>query len=69
PTCLPRLMRSQSPLQSILPAFASMGLNLLGKVVHGLQLRRGFDHNVVVETSIVDMYCKFGLLLWCLEVV
>ncbi|KNA23087.1 hypothetical protein SOVF_028100 [Spinacia oleracea] len=53
------LMPNEVTISSILPAFANLGLDLMGKSVHCFWVRRGFEHNVVVETSLVDMYCRF----------
>ncbi|XP_021738505.1 putative pentatricopeptide repeat-containing protein At3g01580 [Chenopodium quinoa] len=54
------LMPNEVTISSILPAFANLGLDLMGKSVHCFWVRRGFEHNVVVETSLIDMYCRFG---------
>lgn len=54
------LLPNEVTISSILPAFANLGLDLMGKSVHCFWVRREFKHNVVVETSLVDMYCRFG---------
>ncbi|KMT00539.1 hypothetical protein BVRB_9g218370 [Beta vulgaris subsp. vulgaris] len=54
------LLPNEVTMSSILPAFANLGLNLMGKSVHCFWIRCGFGHNVVVETSLVDMYSGFG---------
>ncbi|KNA04562.1 hypothetical protein SOVF_198540 [Spinacia oleracea] len=57
------LMPNEVTISSILPAFANLGLNLMGKSVHCFWVRCRFEHNVVVETSLVDMYCRFGRII------
>ncbi|XP_057543614.1 putative pentatricopeptide repeat-containing protein At3g01580 [Amaranthus tricolor] len=54
------LLPNEVTISSILPAFGNLGLNLLGKSMHCFWVRRGFEHNIVVETSLIDMYCRFG---------
>ncbi|KAL3537791.1 hypothetical protein ACH5RR_001157 [Cinchona calisaya] len=47
---------------SILPACASLGSLRIGKSVHGYVVRGGFQSFVNVETALIDMYAKCGLL-------
>ncbi|KAF5195140.1 Pentatricopeptide repeat-containing protein [Thalictrum thalictroides] len=47
---------------SVLPAFANLGLVQIGKCVHCFLIRSGMEVNIFVETALVDMYAKFGLL-------
>ncbi|KAJ8450839.1 hypothetical protein Cgig2_032464 [Carnegiea gigantea] len=47
-------------ISSIIPAVANLGLTMMGKSVHCFWVRHGFGTNVVVETSLVDMYSRFG---------
>ncbi|OVA14957.1 Pentatricopeptide repeat [Macleaya cordata] len=49
-------------LTSILPVFANLGLIQFGRSVHCLLIRFGLEINIFVETSLVDMYAKCGLL-------
>eukprot|EP01018_Ginkgo_biloba_P018837 Gb_05554 [translate_table: standard] len=44
---------------SILPAFAHSARQQ-GKCIHGYIFRRGFDSDVVVGTSLIDMYAECG---------
>ncbi|KAL5988538.1 hypothetical protein ACLOJK_036303 [Asimina triloba] len=45
---------------SIMPACAHLTTLHLGKQLHGYILRSGFDDNVFVASSLVDMYAKCG---------
>ncbi|KAF8405122.1 hypothetical protein HHK36_010020 [Tetracentron sinense] len=47
-------------IASILPAFANLGLIWIGRSIHCFWIRGDFEFNVYVETSLVDMYSKFG---------
>ncbi|CAM8901353.1 unnamed protein product [Rhodiola kirilowii] len=48
-------------ISSVVPAFGNLGLSLIGKSVHCYWIRVGFESNVFVETALVDMYGKLGL--------
>ncbi|KAL8100098.1 hypothetical protein AgCh_032382 [Apium graveolens] len=45
---------------SIIPACAHLTTLLLGRQLHGYILRGGFDKNVFIASSLVDMYAKCG---------
>lgn len=45
---------------SILPACAHLTTLHLGKQLHGYIIRNGFDDNVFIASSLVDMYAKCG---------
>ncbi|XP_077227832.1 tetratricopeptide repeat (TPR)-like superfamily protein [Tasmannia lanceolata] len=45
---------------SIMPACAHLTTLHLGKQLHGYIIRNGFDGNVFIESSLVDMYSKCG---------
>ncbi|KAL0368467.1 UNVERIFIED_CONTAM: putative pentatricopeptide repeat-containing protein [Sesamum calycinum] len=45
---------------SIMPACAHLTTLCLGKQLHGYIIRRGFDDNVYVASSLMDMYAKCG---------
>ncbi|XP_072986328.1 putative pentatricopeptide repeat-containing protein At3g23330 [Typha latifolia] len=45
---------------SIMPACAHLTMLHLGKQLHGYIIRGGFDDNVFIASSLVDMYAKCG---------
>ncbi|CAA0838783.1 Putative pentatricopeptide repeat-containing protein [Striga hermonthica] len=45
---------------SIMPACAHLTTLCLGKQLHGYIIRRGFDSNIYVASSLLDMYSKCG---------
>ncbi|KAK1395349.1 putative pentatricopeptide repeat-containing protein [Heracleum sosnowskyi] len=45
---------------SIIPACAHLTTLLLGRQLHGYIVRGGFDKNVFIASSLVDMYAKCG---------
>lgn len=45
---------------SIMPACAHLTTLNLGRQLHGYIIRRGFDDNVYIASSLVDMYAKCG---------
>ncbi|KAH6778053.1 Tetratricopeptide repeat superfamily protein [Perilla frutescens var. hirtella] len=45
---------------SIMPSCANLTTLCLGKQLHGYILRRGFDDNIFVASSLMDMYAKCG---------
>ncbi|RZB72379.1 pentatricopeptide repeat-containing protein At2g37310 [Glycine soja] len=47
-------------LASILPSFSYFSNLRGGKEVHGYAIRRGYEQNVYVSTSIIDAYGKLG---------
>ncbi|KAG8373181.1 hypothetical protein BUALT_Bualt12G0144400 [Buddleja alternifolia] len=47
---------------SIMPACAYLTTLSLGKQLHGYIMRRGFDSNIYVSSSLMDMYAKCGKL-------
>jgi pentatricopeptide repeat protein len=53
----------ESTLVNVLSACTHLGSPNLGKCIHGILLRNISELNVVVETSLIDMYVKCG----CLE--
>jgi pentatricopeptide repeat protein len=53
----------ESTLVNVLSACTHLGSRNLGKCIHGILLRNISELNVVVETSLIDMYVKCG----CLE--
>ncbi|KAF2313993.1 hypothetical protein GH714_021378 [Hevea brasiliensis] len=50
----------QVSFSSILPACAHLTKLNLGKQLHGYIIRAGFDDNVFIASSLVDMYAKCG---------
>ncbi|KAK4344629.1 hypothetical protein RND71_034805 [Anisodus tanguticus] len=56
------LIPNSSTIVSILPSIAEANKLHEGKVVHGYSMRRGFVNDVVVDTGILDVYAKCGLL-------
>lgn len=48
-------------LVSILPTCANVGSLRIGKSIHGYAIRCGFESFVNVETALIDMYAKCGL--------
>ncbi|GAB4853947.1 hypothetical protein Ancab_018156 [Ancistrocladus abbreviatus] len=54
------LLPNEVTIASILPAFSKLGSHHVGKSVHCFWMRHDFQHNVVVETSLIKMYCQFG---------
>lgn len=49
-----------SSFSSIIPACAHLTTLCLGKQLHGYIIRRGFDDNIFVASSLMDMYAKCG---------
>ena len=49
---------NQISMTSVLQAISELGFLNLGKEAHGYVLRNGFDYDVYVGTSLVDMYVK-----------
>ncbi|KAI3941286.1 hypothetical protein MKW92_019251 [Papaver armeniacum] len=47
-------------LSTVLLACAHSGALHLGKCMHELVIKMGLEENVVMSTSIIDMYCKCG---------
>ncbi|MCL7030808.1 hypothetical protein MKW94_007303 [Papaver nudicaule] len=47
-------------LTTVLLACAHSGALHLGKCIHELVIKMGLEENVVMSTSIIDMYCKCG---------
>ncbi|KAI3862577.1 hypothetical protein MKX03_037681 [Papaver bracteatum] len=47
-------------LSTVLLACAHSGALHLGKCIHELVIKMGLEENVVLSTSIIDMYCKCG---------
>ncbi|KAL1561725.1 putative pentatricopeptide repeat-containing protein [Salvia divinorum] len=45
---------------SIMPACANLATLCMGKELHGYVIRRGFDDNIFVASSLMDMYAKCG---------
>lgn len=45
---------------SIIPACAHLTRLCLGREIHGCIIRRGFDDNIFVASSLMDMYAKCG---------
>ncbi|XP_027360236.1 pentatricopeptide repeat-containing protein At1g31920 [Abrus precatorius] len=58
-----RYRAEESTLVSALSACTHLGSSNLGKCIHGIFLRNISELNVVVKTSLIDMYIKCG----CLE--
>ncbi|KAJ7953387.1 Pentatricopeptide repeat-containing protein family [Quillaja saponaria] len=52
----------ESTLVSVLSACTHLGALNLGKCIHGIFLRNISELNVIVETSLIDMYIKCGYL-------
>ncbi|KAK9165313.1 hypothetical protein Scep_000504 [Stephania cephalantha] len=47
-------------LASVFPAFVHLGFVKIGRSLHGFLIRYGLEINLFVETSLIDMYSKFG---------
>ncbi|KAL9320807.1 hypothetical protein ACSQ67_012646 [Phaseolus vulgaris] len=45
---------------SLLQGCASTGQLHLGKWIHGFEIKNGLSQSILVDTSLVDMYCKCG---------
>ncbi|XP_061343057.1 pentatricopeptide repeat-containing protein At1g31920 [Gastrolobium bilobum] len=58
-----RCRAEESTLVSVLSACTHLGSPNLGRCIHGILLRNISELNVVVKTSLIDMYVKCG----CLE--
>ncbi|XP_010518935.1 PREDICTED: pentatricopeptide repeat-containing protein At1g31920 [Tarenaya hassleriana] len=56
------LRAEESALVSALSACANTGYRNLGMSIHGFLLRNISEHNIIVETSLIDMYGKCGCL-------
>lgn len=54
------VMPNEKTIASVLPAFAKLGIALLGKSLHCYWIKHNYGVNVFVETGLVDMYSKFG---------
>ncbi|PIA61550.1 hypothetical protein AQUCO_00300816v1 [Aquilegia coerulea] len=55
-------------LTSVISACSSLGRLVTGKVTHGAVIRRGYDGNDVVASSLVDMYAKCGCITYSRKV-
>ncbi|KAJ8556124.1 hypothetical protein K7X08_022882 [Anisodus acutangulus] len=56
------LTPNSSTIVAVLPGIAEANKLREGKVVHGYSMRRSFVNDVVVDTGILDVYAKCGLL-------
>lgn len=54
--------RDRVVMLGLLQASADLGDPKMGRSVHGHLIRTGLPMNVVVETTLVDMYAKFGFI-------
>jgi len=54
------IMPNSATMVSVLPACAQLAALQQGKCIHAYIIRVGFDLDVVVVTSLVDMYAKCG---------
>ncbi|KAL6903498.1 hypothetical protein ACP4OV_004311 [Aristida adscensionis] len=45
---------------SLIPACGNLASLRLGKQLHGYVVRGGFEDNVFISSSLIDMYCKCG---------
>ncbi|MBA0605655.1 hypothetical protein Godav_018207 [Gossypium davidsonii] len=52
----------------LIQASVNLGDSKLGRTIHGYMIRKGFSMDVVVQTSLVDMYAKNGYLEYALRV-
>ncbi|TYH11157.1 hypothetical protein ES288_A07G235600v1 [Gossypium darwinii] len=52
----------------LIQASVNLGDSKLGRTIHGYMVRKGFSMDVVVQTSLVDMYAKNGYLEYALHV-
>ena len=52
----------ESTLVSVLSSCAHLGALDLGKCTHGYLIRNTCGHNVIIQTSLIDMYMKCGYL-------
>ncbi|GAV65255.1 PPR domain-containing protein/PPR_2 domain-containing protein/DYW_deaminase domain-containing protein, partial [Cephalotus follicularis] len=55
-----KIMPKHVTFSSIMPACAHLTTLHLGKQLQGYIIRRGFDDNVFIASSLVDMYAKCG---------
>ncbi|KAJ0800160.1 putative tetratricopeptide-like helical domain superfamily, DYW domain-containing protein [Helianthus annuus] len=55
-----KIAPNPTTITSILSACAQLGALSLGKRVHDLASREGFESNVYVSTALIDMYAKCG---------
>lgn len=47
-------------ISSFLPGLAELGFHRMGREVHGHSTRRGWDSDLFVANSLLDMYAKWG---------
>ena len=47
-------------ISSFLPGLAELGFHLLGREVHGHCIRQGWDFDLFVSNTLLDMYAKWG---------
>ncbi|KAL7177642.1 hypothetical protein ACSBR2_030912 [Camellia fascicularis] len=57
---LAKVKPSPVSFSSIMPAFAHLTTLHLGKQLHGYIIKGGFDDNMFIASSLVDMYAKCG---------
>ncbi|GAU35466.1 hypothetical protein TSUD_384210 [Trifolium subterraneum] len=57
-----RICPNQVTIAALLPACGSVGSIQLGREIHGFICRMGFDDNVFIASSLIDMYSKCGSL-------
>ena len=49
---------------NLLPSCAQIGALLPGKTIHDFAVRKGFLPHLILETALVDMHGKCGVVLW-----
>ncbi|KAK9129657.1 hypothetical protein Sjap_010144 [Stephania japonica] len=54
------VLPSAVTLASVFPAFVHLGMIKIGRSLHGFLIRYGLEINLFVETSLIDLYSKFG---------
>lgn len=57
-----KITPNQGTWVSILPAYSHLGALQQGMKVHGRTIRAGFDWDIFIGTSLIDMYAKCGRL-------
>lgn len=57
-----KVMPNAVTIASVLPACSSIGSMSFGKQLHGFSVRNFLDQNVFVDTALIDMYSKLGVI-------
>ncbi|KAI3428862.1 VQ domain-containing protein [Psidium guajava] len=57
-----KVMPNAVTIASLLPACSSIGSMSFGKQLHGFSVRNFLDKNVFVDSALIDMYSKLGVI-------